>query len=92
MAELVFSRENIENLADKLSKVLADANLEDGERRLLLAILELAAENVYQPVSMPETLEVDELRVQIIQAFVPDQEQEFRMHAKKPPHKIGGDW
>ena len=92
MAELVFSREDIENLAEKLSEILADANLRDGEKRLLLAILELAAENVYQPVSMPETVAVDELRVQIIQAFVPDQVQEFRMYAKKPPHKIGGHW
>jgi hypothetical protein len=88
MAELRFSRRDIRGLAERLSEILTD--LSEKERLLLLVILELAAEHAYQPVTAPDTIEVEELLEQIILSFVPDDEQEFVLHVKKPPPKIGG--
>lgn len=88
MAELRFRREDVERLAAKLTEILS--GLSAAERRLLVAILAVAADHSYQPVETPGTIEVEELRVQIIQSFVPDGVQEFVLHAKKKPPKIGG--
>ena len=90
MGELLrFSREDIVDLAARLSQVLKD--LSEGEQRLLLAILEVAAEHAYEPVPAPPD-EVKELREQIIRSFVPEDKREFFLDTRNSPPKIGPPW
>ena len=97
MGELLrFSRGDIERLAEELNQILTKSELDDNQKRLLLAILEVASENAYQPVSTPADVEGKELRTQIARSFVRDDEREFAIYVtdfkigvrpKKPPKK-----
>jgi hypothetical protein len=74
MAELRFSRSDIEGLIDKLSTFSSE--LSSSERRLLLAILSVAANHASQPERAEESdgpgdASLAELREQIVGSFVP---------------------
>ena len=90
MAELRFRRSDIESLIDKLSTFSSE--LSRTERRLLLAILSVAADHASQPTrageaDSPTDANLVELREQIVRSFVPGStSEEFILAAIK----IGG--
>jgi len=77
MAELRFSRSDIESLVEKLSTLSLE--LSDREQLLLLAILSVAADHASQPASsdVPDGATLAELREQIVRSFVPGSSEEF---------------
>lgn len=77
MAELRFSRSDIESLVEKL--IAISFQLSDREQHLLLAILSVAADHAGQPGSsgLPAGATLAELREQIVQSFVPGSGEEF---------------
>jgi hypothetical protein len=98
MAESIqFSRQDVERLKGKLNRIRSEPELDDREKRFLLAILESAEENTPQPVSTPADMEGQELRTQIVRSFVRDDDDEDDIHVtadikigvkpKRPPGK-----
>jgi hypothetical protein len=92
MAELRFSRNDVENLAAKLSPLIEELDRE--ERRLLLAILSVAAEHAHEPparvsADIPDQPDLAELRELIIRSFVPDSDDEFALAVGRWPPRIG---
>ncbi len=83
MAELRFSRSDIEGLVAKLSTL--SSQLSDREQHLLLAILAVASEHACQPSSsgLPDDATLAELREQIVQSFVPGSDDEFHFEAAR---------
>lgn len=90
MAELRFSRSDIESLVAKLT--ILTPQFSDQEHRLLLAIFSLAAEHARQPAppggtGTPADVTLAELHDQIVRSFVPGSRDEFLLEA--PATKIG---
>jgi hypothetical protein len=90
MAELRFSRGDIERLMDKLSTL--DPPLTDREQRLLLAIFSVAADHARQPPAADSAdalaeAGLAELRDQIVRSFVPGTSDDFLIDVAT---KIGG--
>jgi len=92
MPSLGFSRQEIENLAEKLASLHAE--LSDCEWALLLAIFSAARDNVevLAPAAgpAPSGPTLEDLREQIINAFIPGDDTIFSInirigHLKPPP-------
>lgn len=81
MTELEFSRDEIEELADRL----VELELSDPERELLLAIFWAAAEQVC-PARPPAASERRELRDQLVSCFLPESGEHFLLRCR---HRIG---
>jgi hypothetical protein len=92
MAELSFSRRDIEGLVDKLSAL--SSQLSDQEQRLLLAIFSVAADHARRPASagsadVPADATLAGLREQIVRSFVPGSDEAFFIQGSAT--KIGPD-
>jgi len=82
MEEREFSRRELESLARKLT---ADkVGLSEPEKAMLLAIFRMAAEHV-SPVLPPASADLDELREQLVQSFLPDTGEKFMLFSHIRP-------
>ena len=80
MAELRFSRSDIEGLVGKLTTL--SSQLSDQEHRLLLVIFSVAADHARQPAptgspDVPADATLAGMREQIVRSFVPGSGEEF---------------
>ncbi len=79
MSDLLFSRAEIEGLAEKLDS--PQAQLSEREKRLLVAIFAAAGNKVSSISADSGDIIVTDLRSQLLRAFIPDEGEDYILKA-----------